>query len=69
MKKFARDNDLIYLDYYSALLDSHGALKEELSRDGLHPNPNGYEVMKPLAEQAINLALKQKPKKWKHRNL
>ena len=35
-----------------------GMLKKELTVDGLHPNAEGYEVMGPLAEKAIVLALK-----------
>ena len=63
MKKFAEDNKQIYLDYYAAVVDEKGFLKEDLSRDGLHPNPKGYDVMKPLAQQAIETALKRKAKK------
>jgi len=29
-----------------------------LSEDGLHPNQKGYEIMAPLAERAIAVALK-----------
>jgi lysophospholipase L1-like esterase len=60
MKKFAAVHGGIYLDYYSAMADEKGFLKEELSEDGLHPNQKGYEVMAPLAEQAIALALKSR---------
>jgi lysophospholipase L1-like esterase len=58
MKKYAAAHGGIYLDYYSAMADEKGFLKEELSEDGLHPNQKGYDVMAPLAEQAIALALK-----------
>ena len=60
MKKWAADNKQVYLDYFSAVVDDKGFLKEDLSRDGLHPNEKGYEVMKPLAEQAIETALRSK---------
>jgi lysophospholipase L1-like esterase len=63
LKDYASENGLIYLDYFSAMADGTGFLKEELARDGLHPNAKGYEVMKPLAEQAISAALKKKLKK------
>ena len=63
IKDFAAAKGLIYLDYFSAVVDDKGFLKAELSNDGLHPTAKGYEVMKPLAEQAINTALKKKPKK------
>lgn len=60
MKDFAAKNKLIYLDYYSAMVDDKGFLKDELSNDGLHPNAQGYVVMNPLAEAAIQASLKHK---------
>ncbi|HEY3039636.1 MAG TPA: SGNH/GDSL hydrolase family protein [Pyrinomonadaceae bacterium] len=60
MKKYALENKLTYLDYYSAMIDDKGFLKDELSNDGLHPNIQGYAVMAPLAERAIEAALKKK---------
>ena len=47
-----------YLDYFSAMADEKGFLKDELSYDGLHPNAQGYAVMAPLAETAIAKILK-----------
>jgi lysophospholipase L1-like esterase len=58
MKAYAARNKLIYLDYYSAMIDDKGFLKEELSEDGLHPNAKGYAIMVPLVEAAIAKALK-----------
>jgi lysophospholipase L1-like esterase len=60
LKKYATQNGLTYLDYFSAMVDEKGFLKEELSNDGLHPNDKGYAVMGPLVEQAIATALKKK---------
>ena len=60
MKAYAASNKLIYLDYYSAMVDDKGFLRDELSEDGLHPNTKGYEIMAPLAEAAIARALKGK---------
>jgi lysophospholipase L1-like esterase len=60
MKQYAAANKMTYLDYYSAMIDDKGFLKDELSNDGLHPNVKGYEVMSPLAEKAIAEALKKK---------
>lgn len=42
------------------MIDHKGFLKDESSNDGLHPNEKGYEVMGPLAEEAIAQALKSK---------
>jgi lysophospholipase L1-like esterase len=60
MKAYAANNKLTYLDYYSAMIDEKGFLRDELSDDGLHPNGKGYEIMAPLAESAIARALKGK---------
>lgn len=58
MKNYAAANRLIYLDYFSSMVDGKGFLKDELSDDGLHPNAAGYAVMNPLAEAAIQSSLK-----------
>jgi lysophospholipase L1-like esterase len=60
IKTYAAANKLTYLDYYSATVDDKGFFKDELSNDGLHPNDKGYQVMAPLAEDAIGRALKGK---------
>ena len=57
IKKYAEDHREIYLDYFAAMVDEKGFLKNELSDDGLHPNLAGYQVMAPLAEAAIAKAL------------
>jgi lysophospholipase L1-like esterase len=57
IQDYSAKNKLVYLDYYSALIDDHKMLKQELTYDGLHPNDAGYEVMSPLASAAIQKAL------------
>ena len=59
IQEFARANNHTYLDYFSAMVDAKGFLKDELSHDGLHPNTQGYAVMAPLAEAAIKASLKR----------
>ena len=61
MRNYAAAHRLVYLDYFSSMVDSAGFLREELSEDGLHPNQKGYDVMAPLAEKAIAASLKRKP--------
>ena len=60
IKNYALEHKLVYVDYFAAMVDAQGFLKKDLSQDGLHPNKKGYEVMAPLAEQAIAEALKGK---------
>jgi lysophospholipase L1-like esterase len=61
IKKYVAANHLVYLDYFSAMVDEHGFLKAEITLDGLHPNAAGYVVMAPLAEKAIQASLKLQP--------
>ncbi len=58
LKDYCAKNDIVYLDYFSALVDDKGMLKKDLADDGLHPNAAGYKIMAPLAESAIQKALK-----------
>lgn len=60
IKQFCTARKLVYLDYFSAMADDKGLLKEDIANDGLHPNAKGYELIKPLAENAIKTALKMK---------
>ena len=59
IKNYAAAHGDIYLDYFSATVDEHGLFKADISEDGLHPNAKGYAIMSPLAEQAIQQALKK----------
>ena len=58
IREHADSNEIVYLDYYSAMVDEQKGLKSMYSEDGVHPNKAGYEVMVPLAHEAIRLALK-----------
>jgi lysophospholipase L1-like esterase len=60
IKEYADKNNIVYLDYFSSMADERNGLKKELGYDGVHPNPEGYKVMAPLAEKAIAEALKRK---------
>jgi lysophospholipase L1-like esterase len=58
MRKYAAAEDHVYLDYFPATVDEKGLLRAEFSADDLHPNAAGYAAMAPLAEAAIQKALK-----------
>jgi len=57
LREYAARSHAIYCDYLAALVDEKGMLKEGISRDGLHPNDMGYELMAPIAAAAIEQAL------------
>ena len=59
MREYAAANGHVYLDYVAAMADAKGLLRAELSEDDLHPNAVGYAIMAPLAEAAIQAALKK----------
>ncbi len=56
LRSYAKANNCVYLDYFSAMIDSQGFLRAGLSDDGLHPNANGYALMEPMVETAIAMA-------------
>lgn len=58
IKKYAASAGAVYADYFSAVVDGSGMFKEGLSGDGLHPNKQGYALMAPVAQAAIERALK-----------
>jgi lysophospholipase L1-like esterase len=58
LKGYCERNGLVYLDYYSSLIDENQMLRRALTTDGLHPTADGYKIMAPLAEKAIQLSLK-----------
>lgn len=59
LRDYCRHEGLIYLDYFSALVDETGMLRRGLSKgDGLHPNEDCYRIMTPLAAAAVARALK-----------
>jgi lysophospholipase L1-like esterase len=60
LKAYCEKKGMVYLDYFSAVVDDKGLLKRELAEDGLHPNDAGYKLMVPLAEKAIAKATRRR---------
>lgn len=54
---YADENDFVYVDYFSAMVDSKNGMKEGLSVDEVHPTVLGYSIMEPLVEEGIAKAL------------
>jgi lysophospholipase L1-like esterase len=57
MREYAARANAVFADYYAALVDETGMLKQGFSGDGLHPNDKGYALLVPVAEAAIAKAL------------
>ena len=58
LHSYAQKNHIIYVDYYTALVDENGGFTAALAYDGVHPNLQGYRVMEPLVQVAVNKALR-----------
>jgi lysophospholipase L1-like esterase len=48
IRNFCIRENYVFVDYYSAMADSKGMMKADLSDDGVNPNARGYRVMAPL---------------------
>ncbi|WP_421567451.1 SGNH/GDSL hydrolase family protein [Stenotrophomonas sp. PD6] len=57
LRSYAKEQHLVWLDYYSAMANAQGGLDASLATDGVHPTAAGYARMAPLAEAAIAQAL------------
>ncbi|WP_433970702.1 SGNH/GDSL hydrolase family protein [Tunturiibacter lichenicola] len=57
LQGYCVNHSVTYLDYYSAMVGPDGGMKEGISFDGVHPNAQGYAIMGPLAQAAIDKTL------------
>ncbi len=58
LRRFAAERGVVYVDYYAVLVGANGALRSELTHDGVHPERRGYALMRPLTERALAQALR-----------
>jgi lysophospholipase L1-like esterase len=54
LRDYAARNRFTYVDYHAALKGAAGELKATLGNDGVHPNRDGYVIMRRLAQSAIS---------------
>ena len=54
LKQYASDQGLIYLDYFSSMVDERQSLNSDYTSDGVHPNESGYILMSSLAEEVLS---------------
>ena len=57
IKEYVENKGLVYLDYYSSMVDDRKGLKLEFTGDGVHPNEAGYRVMSAIAGEIISQVL------------
>lgn len=58
LKAYAEANNIIYVDYHSALADENQGFPKTLSEDGCHPDPDTYFIMEELVLEAIREAIR-----------
>ncbi|MGA8147264.1 MAG: GDSL-type esterase/lipase family protein [Gallionellaceae bacterium] len=58
LRSYAAEIHAEVADYYSAVVDTKGMLREGYSEDGAHANNRCYSQMAPVAEAAVERALK-----------
>ena len=57
IKEYVENKGLLYLDYYSSMVDDRKGLKLDFTGDGVHPNEAGYKVMSAIAGEIISQVL------------
>ncbi len=58
LRDFCARRGYVYADYFDALVDRNGLMAAAYTQDGIHPLDNGYAVMAPIAQHAIEQALR-----------
>ena len=53
LQAYAKQENVLYLDLYAAVVDDKKGMKAAYANDGVHPTVEGYKVLEPLVEQAI----------------
>lgn len=59
IKKYAEENGITYVDYYTPMVVENGALNPSYTNDGVHPIAAGYEVMESIIVPVIVKELKR----------
>ena len=57
IKRYAEESGAYYLDYFTALEDGNNGMIKEYTTDGVHLTLEGYQVMEPLVEKALQKVL------------
>ena len=53
LKDYCQKNNVKYVDYYSALVDSEKGLPKEYAGDGVHPTVAGFKIMQKIILEAL----------------
>jgi lysophospholipase L1-like esterase len=56
LEDYCKSQNIIYVDYYRVLAGRDGGMNPKYSDDGVHPNALAYELIRPLALEALKKA-------------
>lgn len=57
LAQFAASHRIRLVDYYTPMATSEGAMRADLTEDGVHPNRQGYQLMRRALDSALAEAL------------
>ncbi|WP_318308324.1 SGNH/GDSL hydrolase family protein [Flagellimonas crocea] len=58
LKDMTETEDIMYLDYFSEMVDDRNGMQSKLTTDEVHVTKAGYEIMERMVNEAIEKALK-----------
>ena len=53
LQQYAAERGLTWVDYYSAMDAGDGSMRSEYTKDGVHPTPEGYDVMERVVRPVL----------------
>ncbi|MEZ4827897.1 MAG: GDSL-type esterase/lipase family protein [Bacteroidia bacterium] len=59
IEAFAREHDIPFVDYHSAMKNNKNGMNPDLAEDGVHPTLKGYKIMEDLITSTLEELLKQ----------
>ncbi len=54
LKKYSKDNNIQFIDYYSSMVNEQKGLMSAYGSDGVHPTKEGYNVMADILRNTIS---------------
>lgn len=57
IEAYARTKQMVYVDFYTPLVDNEKGLSSAYGKDGVHPTIEGYKVIEPLVIKGIEQAI------------
>ena len=57
LREYADKNNILYVDYFSLMVNETMGMKMEITKDGVHPTKKGYLIMEKTLLKAISIIL------------